>query len=366
MIFPEFHELKPKVNGTVEAHRDEMKFEDETETQSKCGLLKWRPKFIQKFNDPRCFVVLICFTLLFMQSSGTYLILMENHVSEELMLTNAEYQLISSLSSLGSIPVFFLVPLVYFLPKDTLWITSAIVISACGHFVTALPGITWKDTNPETAYKVMMFGYFIYGLGSTTFTYLSLHYIDVNSDKKASPIYIGITLAATVFSAVFAAGLAAIAKNGMKPKEEADSPMDKPWWSGLVAAGLGQLLFAPFIALFPSTPKLSKEKGPSTNRKLGDDEDEKLDLKSALITYGRSLKRVLTSPIFVLALISYIFTVAATVGFRSSLMPLWEYVYHQDHNDSIVSVFYGALILLSSMTLVGAAWVITTWEIQVS
>ena len=341
------------------------KFEDETETQSKCGLFKWRPKFIQKFNDPRCFVVLICFTLLFMQSSGTYLILMENHISEELMLTNAEYQMISSLSSLGSIPVFFLVPLVYFLPKDTLWITSAIVFSASGHFVTALPGITWKNTNPETAYKVMMFGYFIYGLGSTTFTYLSLHYIDVNSDKKASPIYIGITLAATVFSAVFAAGLAAIAKNGMKPKEEADSPMDKPWWSGLVAAALGQLLFAPFIALFPSTPKLSEEKGHTTNRKLGDDEDEKPDLKLALTTYGRSLERVLTSPIFVLALISYIFTVAATVGFRSSLMPLWEHVYHQDHNDSIVSVFYGALILLSTMTLVGAAWVITTWEIQV-
>ena len=340
------------------------KFEDETETQSKCGLFKWRPKFIQKFNDPRCFVVLICFTLLFMQSSGTYLILMENHISEELMLTNAEYQMISSLSSLGSIPVFFLVPLVYFLPKDTLWITSAIVFSACGHFITALPGITWKDTNPETAYKVMMFGYFIYGLGSTTFTYLSLHYIDVNSDKKASPIYIGITLAATVFSAVFAAGLAAIAKNGFEPKEEADSPLEKPWWSGLVAASLGQLLFAPFIVLFPSTPKLSKEDN-SFDKKLEREEDEKLDLKSALFTYGGSLMRVLTSPIFVLALISYIFTVAATVGFRSSLMPLWEYVYHQDQNDSIVSVFYGALILLSTLTLVGAAWVITTWEIQV-
>ena len=285
------------------------KFEDETETQSKCGLLKWRPKFIQKFNDPRCFVVLICFTLLFMQSSSTYLILMENHISEELMLTNAEYQMISSLSSLGAIPVFFLVPLVYFLPKDTLWITAAGVLSACGHFVTALPGMTWKDdTNPETAYKVMMFGYFIYGLGSTTFTYLSLHYIDVNSDKKASPIYIGITLAATVFSAVFAAGLAAIAKNGFEPKEEADSPLEKPWWSGLVAASLGQLLFAPFIVLFPSTPKLSKEEDNSFDKKLEREEDEKLDLKSALITYGGSLMRVLTSPIFVLALISYIFT----------------------------------------------------------
>ena len=135
---------------------------------------------------------------------------------------------------------------------------------------------------------------------------------------------------------------------------------------GLVAAGLGQLLFAPFIVLFPSTPKLNKEKDHSIDKKLEREEDEKLDLKSALITYGGSLMRVLTSPIFVLALISYIFTVAATIGFRSSLMPLWEYVYHQDHNDSIVSAFYGALILLSSMTLVGAAWVITTWEIQVS
>ena len=47
---------------------------------------------------------------------------------------------------------------------------------------------------------MMMFGYFLFGCGSTLSTYLILAYIENNVEEERAPKYIGTALAGMVFS----------------------------------------------------------------------------------------------------------------------------------------------------------------------
>ena len=321
----------------------------------RCGLFNWTPQFLQKFKNPKCFVFFFCLILLFKDSSGIILILTKIQITDKIMTSNFEYQMISAISNFGAIPVFFIAPFVDFFPKKTVWIFIGILICASGLLITALPGMASTSPDPKTAYNIMLAGYFTFGLGSTTATFLAIAYIDNNSDKSISPILIGITMAAMILAQVLGAGVAHIIKVNYKSGDEVDSVLDQPWWAGFFINAAGQFLLAPLIVLFPTRMSVEVE----------EDQDDRPEIIATYRNYGQQLRRVLTTPIFVLSLLAYILCMAVTMGFRTNLMALVEHVYNRDDADPLVSLSVGLLIGCSALTMAAAAWVITRCRFQV-
>ena len=73
-------------------------------------------QFLKKFENPKCFVFFFCLILLFKDSSGIILILTKIQITDKIMTSNFEYQMISAISNFGAIPVFFIAPFVDFFP----------------------------------------------------------------------------------------------------------------------------------------------------------------------------------------------------------------------------------------------------------
>ena len=298
--------------------------------QVQCGLLSWRPGFLQIFRHPKYYVAIFFLIVLFKDASGAFFIGMRIPIGDMYDMTSFQFQSISAISNLGAIPVFLMHPFIHYFPKKTLWIYIGVMLSALGHLITALPGIVSDNTDDTIAYQVMLLGYFIYGLGSTTVTFLSLAYIDDNVIHSKSPAYVGVALSGTVVAQLTGFGLAYILQ---KPEP------DLSWWLGFVIFALGQIVFAQFIILFPSQIRENDhEMKPQ----------KKLKFWPILQKYGGELRRVFTRKVFLLALFSYILILAAVQGFRTNVMIFVEHMYQRDEGD--ITPFLGGTVLGTAIT----------------
>ena len=305
-----------------------------------CGLRTWRPEILQKFKNAKCFVVLFFMVLLFKDASGAFFIGMRIPIGNKYGMTSFQFQVISAISNLGAIPVFLMHPFINYFPKKTLWIFIGVMLSALGHLITALPGMVSNSTEPTLAYQVILLGYFIYGLGSTTVTFLSLAYIDDNVNHAKSPAYVGFALSGTVMAQLTGFGLAYIHQK-----------YDLDWWLGFLIFALGQFFFAQFIILFPS--QITED-----TKQL----HSKLKFWPVVKNYGEELKRVFTKKVFLLAIFSYILILAAVQGFRTNVMIFVEHMYQKEEGD--ITPFFGGTVLGTAMTTTLLGWVIKKYQIQ--
>ena len=310
--------------------------------QVQCGLMSWRPEFLQTFRHPKYYVLNFFLILLFKDASGAFFIGMRIPIGDPYDMTSFQFQIISAISNLGAVPVFLMHPFIKYFHKKTLWIYIGVMLSSLGHFITALPGIA-SVTDPTIAYRVMLLGYFIYGLGSTTVTFLSLAYIDDNVDHKKSPAYVGVALSGTVVAQITGFGLAYVLQ---KPDP------DLSWWLGFVIFAVGQIVFAQFIILFPSQMRDDKMQ-PQTQLKFW----------PILQKYGGDLKRVFTTKVFLLALFSYVLILAAVQGFRTNVMIFVEHMYQKDEGD--ITPFLGGTVLGTAMTTSLIGFLIKKFQIPV-
>ena len=191
---------------------------------------------------------------MFKDCSGAYFIMMRNTVGDKYQMSSFQFQMISAVSNLGAIPVFLMHPFIDFFPRKSLWICVNVLLSASGHLITALPGLVSVNTDPDTAYNVMLLGYFLYGLGSTTVTFLSLAYIDDNVQQSRAPSYVGVALTATVIAQIVGAGMGALFSSASAMEK---TVLSDPWWMGLLISSVGQIFLAPLLAMFP--PKMTQE-----------------------------------------------------------------------------------------------------------
>ena len=308
-----------------------------------CGLLSWRPEFLQIFRHPKYYVLTFFLILLFKDASGAFFIGMRIPIGDLYGMTSFEFQIISAISNLGAVPVFLMHPFIKYFPKKTLWIYIGVMLSSLGHLITALPGIASESTHPTVAFRVMLLGYFIYGLGSTTVTFLSLAYIDDNVDHKKSPAYVGVALSGTVVAQLTGFGLAYVLQ---KPDP------DLSWWLGFVIFALGQIVFAQFIILFPSQIR-EQELQPQ----------KKVKFWPIVKNYGGELRRVFTRKVFLLALFSYILILAAVQGFRTNVMIFVEHMYQKGEGD--ITPFFGGTVLGTALTTSLLGFVIKKFQIPV-
>ena len=311
--------------------------------QLQCGLLSWRPGFLQRFRHPKYYVATFFLILLFKDASGAFFIGMRIPIGDLFDMTSFQFQIISAISNLGAVPVFLMHPFINYFPKKTLWIYVGVMLSALGHLVTALPGVISEATDPAVAYRVMLLGYFIYGLGSTTVTFLSLAYIDDNVDHKKSPAYVGVALTGTVVAQISGFGLSYFLQ---RPDP------DLSWWYGFVIFAIGQVFFAQFIILFPSQIRDQEVK----TRK-------KLKFWPIVQKYGGELKRVFTRKVFLLAFFSYILILAAVQGFRTNVMIFVVHMYQED--EDAITPFLGGTVLGTAMTTSLLGLVIKKYQIPV-
>ena len=288
---------------------------------------------------------------MFKDCSGAYFIMMRNTVGDKYQMSSFQFQMISAVSNLGAIPVFLMHPFIDFFPRKSLWICVGVLLSASGHLITALPGLVSVNTDPDTAYNVMLLGYFLYGLGSTTVTFLSLAYIDDNVQQSRAPSYVGVALTATVIAQIVGAGMGALFSSASAMEK---TVLSDPWWMGLLISSVGQIFLAPLVAMFP--PKMIQEEDEK-------EDTSKLEFMSILKEYGAELGRVFTTRIFLYALSSYVLVLAAVQGFRTNMMVFVKHAYHKDEAD--ITPYFGATILCTAVTTAGFGWFIKRFHFQV-
>ena len=113
---------------------------EDTDISQKCGLLGYRPAFLQKARSVVWFSVLTFIIFVIKDSSTLYLITIQENIRRLLSLSSFEFQLISGVSNLGALVVFILFPLRHYVPKKSIWIAVAMNVAAIGLFIAALPG----------------------------------------------------------------------------------------------------------------------------------------------------------------------------------------------------------------------------------
>ena len=114
--------------------------DSDTDIAKKCGLFGYRPEFLQKAKSVFWFSVLTFIIFVIKDSSGLYLITIQENIRRLLSLSSFEFQLISGVSNLGALAVFILFPLRHYVPKKSIWIAVAMNVAAVGLFIVALPG----------------------------------------------------------------------------------------------------------------------------------------------------------------------------------------------------------------------------------
>ena len=225
-------------------------------------------------------------------------------------------------------------------------------------FVTLLTGLG-VTSSKKIQYYLMVFGYFIYGIGSISSQFLILSYIDNNVNEKEAVRLVGVCGFVGIVTAQIFGGVMGffVTKTSKVSQERIQVDLDEPWWIGFLVISVCLILLSFVASLFPSS--LSE----------GNDEEAKEETQSVKLgilysNYVDHLKLLSESKMFIYAVCSFICTVAAVMVMRANLNIFVVHMFNQEI-PFIAPVFVFSILL--TVLAVGAfSQIISTYEIEVS
>lgn len=277
---------------------------------TKCGLGRWKPRWLQRFANPKTFLVIFCIVGIF---QGAYFA----YVAGILSTIEKRYSFKSKITGLILIadnisPIITSVLVGYYGGKANAnrprWIAGGMFIVVISYFISAIPyfvygtashftdsDLTWNrnstekefcDFRPKTkecdeksitlpAVMCFILGSFLKGFGSTAFYTIGTPYLDDNVKKKNSPMYLGILGAFRLLGAIFGYLLASVClKYYENPFDDPGFSRNDPrwigaWWLGFIIFGIILLFFSFLLLLFPrnlkkNNPECIEETSSST------------------------------------------------------------------------------------------------------
>ncbi|KAL9961463.1 hypothetical protein ACROYT_G030405 [Oculina patagonica] len=336
-------------DGNLQNH---SRFENELEVEEQsptCGLVSWRPRFLQRFAKPRWFLLFQCWFVLAqgMIVSGFQGVVISS-LERRFSLKTNEVGVIVSCYDISAAIMAILVSYYghHHKPK---WLGIGAFILGIGCFLFALPHVLVGRYEPGSSatnlcsvdslptnlicrssvwYHIFVFvlAEFFIGVGATPVYILGTAFIDENVRHSTSGIFLGIMYAvATLGPAVgFLLGGAFLniyvdiqQPDGVELTPE-DSNFIGAWWLGYILGGsLSIMVSLPMLAFpreLPGTPEIRAEKQACADTL--DDDNMPHTLKQLL----PSLKALLTNKPFV-----FLSLAAAAEGFAvggfSTFMP---------------------------------------------
>jgi len=347
---------KTMKESTIDNSQSLVDIDEDTDISQKCGLFGYRPAFLQKAKSVIWFSVLTFIIFVIKDSSTLYLITIQENIRRLLSLSSFEFQLISGVSNLGALVVFFLFPLRHYVPKKTIWIAVAMNVAAIGLFIAALPGLGVTSVK-ERQYYLMVFGYFVHGIGSISSQFLILSYIDDSVNEKQAVRLVGVCGFVGIITAQIFGGLMGyyVTKKSKVSQERSLDDLDEPWWIGFLVISVCLILLSFVVIFFPSS---LREKDDDAEKEL----TQSIKLRILYSNYVDHLKLLFESKMFIYAVCSFILTVAAVLAIRANLNIFVVHMFGQKI-PFIAPIFLFSIILTALAVLVFSL-IISSYEIE--
>lgn len=315
-------------DGNLQSHyrlNDDLEAEEQTPS---CGLVSWRPSFLQRFAKPRWFLLFQCWFVLAqgMIVSGFQGVVISS-LERRFSLKTNELGIVVSCYDIAAAIMAVLVSYYghHHKPK---WLGVGAFILGIGCFLFALPHILVGRYEPGSSatnlcsidslptnlvcrssvwYHIFVFvlAEFFIGVGATPVYILGTAYIDENVRHSTSGMFLGIMYAIATFGPAVGFLLGGeflkIYVDIQQPQGVELTPEDSnfigAWWLGYVVGGtLSVLVSLPLLAFpreLPGTPEIRAEKQACSD--TVEDHNMPHTLKQLL----PSLKSLLTNKAFV-------------------------------------------------------------------
>eukprot|EP00794_Sanderia_malayensis_P000569 gene569-1227_t len=275
---------------------DESEKEELNDESLRCGWRSWRPECLQKFINPKWFILFISMFSLVQGLAVMGLVAVSiPDIEKEFGFTSTHSGLILAFNDIAGI---ILVPIISFFGttgKKPKWIGYGALITGLGALLFALPkalkgkyeipGLTIHKTicvpngglpaqcdqkSSTSGYLVILcLAQFVMGAGTTPLYTLGPTYLDENVNPKVSPVYLGVWFATTFLGPglgyIVGGTFLKMFTNGKMPDGMKLSAKDPrwvgAWWLGFFV--LAWLLFLSGAALlcFPAEmPKFRKKR----------------------------------------------------------------------------------------------------------
>ena len=328
---------------------------------SSCGLFNWRPKWLQRFKTPRWFTFILFLVFFLKGTPNTYYLTLIDVILKRFGLNSEQFQWVISSSELGIIPIIIFFPLIKFIKKKPVCLMLAVWVMAMGLLICTIPKImgTKTSSNIEDTfmeeYHLLLAGYFFFGLGFSILNAVGIPYIDSNVPEEQSPAYVGCVLAGGLSAKFFGGLFGEFIKNVHGDELEEDYA---DWWAGFVLVAFGMLYVSPFLAMFPNT-LISEE---------SQDSEEEVTMESSknhLVEYLKSLGRLISNKVFMLSLLSHVFSYGAVLGFRNNFSVFQLYMFNKTSKEAKIGVVLAVTTILSSVVMAAVGATIKHFKINI-
>jgi len=337
-----------------------------------CGLLSWRPQFLQRFASRKTYLFIYSLLGIVQGMGSSYLTTVLSTIEKQFGIKSSETAWIFSGNEFSQIFFILLLPFLPKIKKRTMWTSIAMISSSLGIFLCAMPfflrpqsdyaeGWNLVDTsseeealctdNPQDQQDclddnkgksisdvVLIFvGFFITGFGTSFYYSFGVPYIDDNMPRQSSPFAIGILTAARTIGPALGSFLGSACLSiyvvpgldvGLK---EGEPGWLGAWWLGFLVIAVLVLCIAPFLAWFPERLPGSEETDASRLEasKANSEAEEPKTVKEYLEETKIRVVRLARNKMYVLSSCSTVFFLFGIIGFGTFIPKLFEYGFRQ-------------------------------------
>merc|ERR1712142_1021355 len=331
-----------------------------------CGLFGRSPIWLQRFRTPRWFALVLFLVFFCKGFPNTYLLCLVDVLGAQFALSTEEFQWIISVSYLGIIPAFIFLPLIDTIKKKPVCLMLAVWIMGSGLIICSLP--KFLESKPtllrsnlkerrEGEYELVLAGYFVFGTGGFILNAVGFPFIDSNVPEEKSPVYVGCFMAGEILGAFFGGLYAESLKTGgyHHHTSHADVGEDVDCWTGFILIGSALFIISPFLSLFPNTLVDKSEVSEETDEFDG----------NIFSKYIESIGRLITNKVFMLSLASYVFILAAVLGFRNNFAILQMFMFNKTSQEAKIGIILGVTTILTSLVMAGVGAIIKVLRINI-
>ncbi|GBO06013.1 Solute carrier organic anion transporter family member 1C1 [Araneus ventricosus] len=334
---------------------------------SRCGIFNWYPQFLQRFANPRCFLLFFCLIGILQGAYFTYFIGILSTLERRYSFDSGITGIILIADNLS--PVIFGIFVGYYgkyMHRPKL-VTFGMMITVFSCFLSCLPCLLFgsefnassdsresialcnhkensgqcaKLSQNVIAIVILFIANFLNGFGSMSYYTVGTPYIDDSVKKKNSPLYLGVMFALRIIGPTLGFMLSSFClKYYENPFIDPGFSRNDPkwigaWWIGFIILGLALFLVSFPVAFFP--------KHMSNSSSLNDDDNS---FEKSVSDLYISLKKLIKNPILMFHTLGIIFQINGLFGYFVYMPKYMESQYRK--TASSASFFSGTVTMIA-------------------
>ncbi|KFM75768.1 Solute carrier organic anion transporter family member 5A1, partial [Stegodyphus mimosarum] len=348
-----------------------------------CGIGSCTPRWLQRFADPKVYLLVFCTLGILQGAYFTYFIGVITTLEKRFAFESKVTGVIMIADNLS--PIFTSLLFGYYGGKANKpkLIAGSMILVIISCFASAIPYFIYgpglhilsksvdslskinreycdledrnEGCNPSQvaslhpAVIILFIANFLNGFGYTAFYTVGTPYLDDNVKKKNSPLYFSAMAALRIFGPALGFLLSSFCLKYYEdpfydPGIDAYNPRwVGAWWMGFFILGFALLIFTLLLALFP---RQLPERFRSEKKNAVKEEDTDTELPK-IKDFPKAVKRLMKNPILVCHVISITFQVNGFAGYFVFMPKFMEAQYQQSASDA--SLFSGATGIISML-----------------